>query len=176
MCYSPDEFAGMTIVRVIEHSVDDTLPRAPRFACFKGFIIDDVVEEWWWTVTGGVHSEIQTAFPFQKADFVRRADPRLLKEGGEENRAVDAVHIVEIELDSLRRVLGTAREVHYYPVSHPEHTNLHEGVTCLPAALCISAVFSPSSSGLTVHWLAYLIISSLARIRMPSRILLSSSQ
>ena len=117
----PDELADMAIIRVVEYSVDNPLPRAPRFARFAGLVVGDVVEKGWRTVAGGVHSQVQAALPFEKTDFVRRADPGLLEEGGEENGAVNAVHVVEVELDSLGGVLGSAREVHYWHVSHGCH-------------------------------------------------------
>lgn len=75
-------------------------------------IVRNVVEERGWRAARGVRNEIVTALPFQEPDFVGGADPGRFEEGGVPDGAVDAMHVVEVELDFLGGVLGTAGEVY----------------------------------------------------------------
>lgn len=109
---SPNQLRRMPIIRMLDHPLDDGIPRlTPRFARLLGEIVRNVVEERGWRAARGVHGEIETALPFQETDFVGGADPGGFEEGGVPDGAVDAMHVVKVELDFLGGVLGSAGEV-----------------------------------------------------------------
>jgi hypothetical protein len=77
----------------------------------RHWIVCDLAQIKLGDVSGDIHEQIDAPFPFEKADFGTRADPRTRQEGGVENRAVEAMYEKEIEFDSFRRVLGCRSKV-----------------------------------------------------------------
>ena len=103
----------MPIIVVLNHSMNDPLPRLTFWltALFRVIALN-LMDKGSRCFARRIHAEIETAFPLQEADLVGCADPGGFEEGGEEYGAVDAVHVVEVELNSLRRMLCAAGKVY----------------------------------------------------------------
>ena len=103
-----DEFCTVAVIIVLDDSLYDLV----QGRLLLRFVIRNLLEKGLGRASRRIHAEIEPNLPLQEADFVVLADPWLLEEAGEEYRAINAMHVVEVKLDLFWWMLGGPRKIH----------------------------------------------------------------
>lgn len=140
-----------------------------------GWIAGHFVQEKLRSSTRHVEQEVQASFPFNEAQSGLVVQEWKRQKFREEDGRVQTMYEEEVELDLLRGVLGRAAIINWVLSSLLTAGFCACFCAILPTVLIISASFASNWSLETVNSAAYLSISSGARRRTPSLILLPSS-
>jgi hypothetical protein len=104
-----DEFTGVAVVLQLVDALDDSGP----VGVVRGCVVRDLVEEEVGTPARYVHCDVVPDFPFEEATLGGGREEVVCRreESGEEDAAVYAVYVEEVEFDLVRGLLGCTGEV-----------------------------------------------------------------